>query len=137
MRRWDPARLRAAGTRNARVPPWRAEEDAELRRGWLAGEPASAIGRRLGRSKCAVVNRAHRLGLPGRPSPLGPKRPKGPAQVAAATGRGCAWPLWPHGAGPKHPLFGRFCGRPVCRGSYCAEHAALAFTPPERKRDTP
>jgi GcrA cell cycle regulator len=28
------------------------------------------IGRQLGTSKCAIVGKAHRLGLPGRPSPI-------------------------------------------------------------------
>ena len=44
--------------------------DAQLRELWSEGHPTAEIGRRLGVSKNAVVSRAHRIGLPGRPSPI-------------------------------------------------------------------
>jgi GcrA cell cycle regulator len=42
----------------------------ELRRLWAEGHSTAAIGRRMGLSKNAIVGRAHRLDLDGRPSPI-------------------------------------------------------------------
>jgi GcrA cell cycle regulator len=55
---------------------WTEERIAELRRLWDQGLAGSAIARQLGTSKSAVVGKAHRLGLSGRPSPIrrGPRR---------------------------------------------------------------
>ena len=41
-----------------------------LRQYWAEGHSTAEIGRRLGISKNAVVGKAHRLDLPGRPSPI-------------------------------------------------------------------
>jgi GcrA cell cycle regulator len=43
--------------------PWPDESVAILERRWLAGHTASAIGAQLGVSRCAVVGKAHRLGI--------------------------------------------------------------------------
>ena len=44
--------------------------DAQLRELWSEGHSTAEIGRRLGVSKNAVVRRARRIDLPGRPSPI-------------------------------------------------------------------
>jgi len=41
-----------------------------LRQYWAEGHSTAEIGRRIGISKNAVVGKAHRLDLPGRPSPI-------------------------------------------------------------------
>lgn len=49
---------------------WNAEHLATLTAMWHAGDTVYAIGAVLGCSKNAVVGKAHRLKLPGRPSPI-------------------------------------------------------------------
>ncbi len=49
---------------------WTAEAVATLRQLWDEAHSASEIGRRLGVSKNAVIGKARRLALPGRPSPI-------------------------------------------------------------------
>ena len=69
-------RLREAGYRLPNLPkartPWPEEAVHRLREAWASGDSAAAIGRRIGYSKGAVIGKAHRLGLPARPSPIGP-----------------------------------------------------------------
>ncbi len=55
---------------------WTAEAVARLQQLWGEAHSASEIGRRLGTSKNAVIGKARRLALPGRPSPI---RRGGPA----------------------------------------------------------
>ena len=52
------------------APEWGEAETKSLRLLWDEGVSTPEIGRRLGRSKNSVVGRAHRLGLPARPSPI-------------------------------------------------------------------
>lgn len=49
---------------------WPLSDDARLTELWAAGHSTIAIGDIMGRSKNAVVGRAHRLKLPARPSPI-------------------------------------------------------------------
>jgi GcrA cell cycle regulator len=49
---------------------WPAERISELERLWATGASTAEIGRQLDVSKNAVVGKVHRLGLPGRPSPI-------------------------------------------------------------------
>ncbi len=49
---------------------WNDETILRLRGLWDEGHSTAEIGRRLGVSKNAVVGKAHRLGLPSRPSPI-------------------------------------------------------------------
>ena len=49
---------------------WTADAVARLRAFWQDEHSTAEIGRRLGISKNAVVGKAHRLGLPPRPSPI-------------------------------------------------------------------
>lgn len=50
--------------------PWSEERIQQLRALWDTGLSASKIARQLGLSKNGVVGKAHRLKLPGRPSPI-------------------------------------------------------------------
>jgi hypothetical protein len=47
-----------------------------------------------------------------------------PADKDAPGEPSCCWPLWPHGASPD----GRYCRAARTHGSYCARHAAVAFS---------
>jgi GcrA cell cycle regulator len=63
---------------------WNDEKIAKLKKLWSEGLTTGEIGKRLGVSKNAVVGKAHRLGLKGRPSPI--KRQDTSAAATAATG---------------------------------------------------
>jgi GcrA cell cycle regulator len=56
---------------------WSEELIARLRGLWDEGLSTAEIGRRLGMSKNAIIGKAHRLSLPGRPSPIRAERPPG------------------------------------------------------------
>lgn len=60
---------------------WDQEVIDQLRQLWTEGHGTAEIGRRLGVSKNAIVGKAHRLDLDGRPSPI--RRPA-PGQPPAA-----------------------------------------------------
>ena len=73
---------------------WPDETVIRLRELWDEGHSTAEIARRLGVSKNAVVGKAHRLDLPGRPSPIRREadgsftrvpRPLRPARVPANT----------------------------------------------------
>jgi len=49
---------------------WPLTDDARLTELWAAGHSTIAIGDIMGRTKNAVVGRAHRLNLEARPSPI-------------------------------------------------------------------
>jgi GcrA cell cycle regulator len=72
---------------------------AKLREYWATDIPTAEIGRRLGASKCAIVSKAHRLGLPGKPSPIkrnGPGLSETPGAIlqrSQAKGRQTPQPL--------------------------------------------
>lgn len=56
---------------------WTDERIETLRRLWAEGHSASEIARTLtGVTRSAVLGKVHRIGLPGRAAPSGPKRPK-------------------------------------------------------------
>lgn len=56
---------------------WSDEMIARLRGLWDEGHSTAEIGRRMGVSKNAIIGKAHRLALPGRPSPIRPEREPG------------------------------------------------------------
>lgn len=60
---------------------WTDEQVEELKRLWSEGLTTGEIGKTLGVSKNAVVGKAHRLGLTGRPSPI--RRADGDANATA------------------------------------------------------
>ena len=49
---------------------WTQDRVDTLTKLWAEGLSASEIGRRMEVSKNAVIGKAHRLGLPSRPSPI-------------------------------------------------------------------
>ncbi|WP_404326886.1 GcrA family cell cycle regulator [Aerophototrophica crusticola] len=92
-----------------------------------ASEIADALGNV---TRNAVIGKAHRLGLSGRPSPIKKKPSKG-ATILSLTERMCKWPV----GDPKSPDF-HFCGKAAVQGlPYCAEHAALAYQPAKKRDD--
>jgi GcrA cell cycle regulator len=111
---------------------WNDEKINRLKKLWSEGLTTGEIGKRLSVSKNAVVGKAHRLGLKGRPSPIKrparPAEPKKQAEVKVFTltdlsSQTCRWPI----GDPKHEDF-RFCGKAVYTGKpYCAEHCATAY----------
>jgi GcrA cell cycle regulator len=71
---------------------WNDETIVRLRSLWNEGLSTAEIGRRIAVSKNAVVGKAHRLGLPPRPSPIRrdgavapPPRPAAPRRVVGPT----------------------------------------------------
>ena len=110
---------------------WNDEKIARLKKLWSEGLTTGEIGKRLGVSKNAVVGKAHRLGLKGRPSPI-KRQPNKPVEVNKETrvftltdlsAQTCRWPI----GDPKHEDF-RFCGKPVAAGKpYCGEHCSVAY----------
>lgn len=111
---------------------WTEERITALRQLWSDGLSAAEIGRRLDVSKNAVIGKAHRLGLPSRPSPI--KRGKASAKKLTKTtsptiarnkaqGPTCCWPF----GDPGDPEF-HFCGKPALPAKpYCSEHYAMAY----------
>ena len=65
---------------------WTSERIAELERLWATGASTAEIGRQIDVTKNAVVGKVHRLGLPGRPSPIRRgvtgKKPTGRSQAS-------------------------------------------------------
>jgi len=128
---------------------WTPELIAEVTRLWGEGLTTAEIGKLVGVTKNAVVGKAHRLGLPARPSPIRRKgsgggstsrsaasvsvaRPvaKPPAkpmrQLALSTsGARCKWPFGHPGDANFH-----FCGSlALVNRPYCPEHYQMAYLP--------
>ena len=129
-------------------PAWPDHDRITVRNMWSDGETAAAIGLQMGRSKNAVIGIVHRMGLPGRPSPLhGPRAPRLPrpppvtlAPLASAPPRPprppspppapragliepCCWPI----GELRTPEF-RYCDVPSMPGrSYCPPHHRIAY----------
>ena len=107
---------------------WTEERIERLKKMWQEGSTASQIADELGGvSRNAVIGKAHRLGLSGRPTPAKPvvKPPEEPRRPVAAgpSGKACMWPV----GDPKTPDF-HFCGAPTEPGRpYCANHCAVAY----------
>ena len=131
---------------------WTDEQVEELKLLWEKGLTTGEIGKALGVSKNAVVGKAHRLGLNGRPSPIrrgdeeenvdtAPTEEKKKAVKAVPakkeqekqakklftvndlTSTSCRWPI----GDPKDEDF-HFCGKEALPDKpYCAEHAEIAY----------
>ena len=110
---------------------WTDERIERLCELWRQGKSASEIAVLLGDvTRNAVIGKAHRLGLSGRPSPI-KRRPVLGATILSLTERMCKWPV----GDPKHQDF-HFCGKPSHAGlPYCGEHAQVAYQPPKAKRE--
>ena len=111
---------------------WTEERVQRLKDLWAQGLSASEIADALGDiSRNAVIGKAHRLGLSGRPSPI-KKKPTRGATILSLTERMCKRPV----GDPKHQDF-HFCGKTAHSGlPYCLEHAAVAYQQPApKKRD--
>ena len=109
---------------------WSDEQIETLKALWGQGKPASEIAEILGNtSRNAVIGKAHRLGLSGRPSPIRKKTSTARgANLLAVTERMCKWPF----GDPKKTDF-HFCGRAIdVSMTYCAEHRAIAYTPAKK-----
>lgn len=118
---------------------WSEYRQQRLETMWAAGIVTREIGRQLNTTKNAVIGRAWRTGLPNRAPKRPPREPRiVPAWWAQLGAGGCSYDLsdstpisWLE-AGPFH-----FCGAAVREGSaMCAEHHALCFRPPPKKRIT-
>ncbi len=79
---------------------WTDETITRLRALWAEGHSTAEIGRRLGVSKNAVVGKAHRLDLEGRPSPI---RPAAEGARPRPTARRVAGPTLPPLASTRQP----------------------------------
>lgn len=66
---------------------WTDERIATLKKMWKEGKSAADIAKTLGKgvTRNAVIGKAHRMGLSGRPSPI--KKPPAPAKKEAAAPR--------------------------------------------------
>ena len=139
---------------------WTDERIDVLRKAWNEGLAASTIAEKLGEgiSRNAVIGKAHRLGLPARPSPVKGTESGNAAEVIAdgavaprprpsrakvvmpqrtslldLSDRVCKWPLGHPGDADFH-----FCGRPSNPGfPYCGEHCAVAYQAQQPRRDRP
>ena len=132
------------------ITDWTPELISRLRELWAGGESVSAIGRMLGCSKNAVVGKAHRLGLPARPSPIvreGAPRPysrtravappvpvvRAPEPPALRPGlvQPCVWLEGRSGAWVR-------CGEPSVPGKpYCLTHYRRAYVSPGKPASAP
>src|ERR1700760_3770683 len=66
--------------------PWTEATITELTHLWSEGCSGAEIGRRLHVSKSSVIGKAHRLDLPGRPSPIKYIGAEGKQQAKASRG---------------------------------------------------
>lgn len=110
---------------------WTDERIAKLEELWRKGVSASEIADILGDvTRNAVIGKAHRLGLSGRPSPIRVKKTAG-ASIQDLTDKMCKWPI----GDPKHADF-HFCGAAAHPGfPYCAKHASIAYQTPQKRRE--
>lgn len=110
---------------------WTEEKVAELTKLWDEGLTTGEIGKKLGVSKNAVVGKAHRLGLEGRPSPIkrvadsgkSTKKAKKKIGITDLTSKTCRWPI----GDPRDDDF-HFCDKEaIPTKPYCLEHCEEAY----------
>lgn len=116
-----------------------AEAQRIIAEWWGKGATAGYIARELGITRSALIGLAHRMGLPGRPSPI--VRDPGKTRTYCRTPREFKPP--PVVRTAPDPVPRKFVGQckwvdgdgrpwvrceaPIVRGSYCAAHAARAY----------
>jgi GcrA cell cycle regulator len=161
LRRLVDLPKRAARVRQPQPPRRRPQamteaQIAQLAGLWAAGHAASAISRQMNVTKNVIIGKVHRLGLPGRPSPIrsgirsvAPSelpvkpQPAAPVEPPAAPApylrivpkpkhnftRTCCWPIGEPGTNSF-----RFCDdADVVEGKpYCLEHCRRAYVNFER-----
>lgn len=123
---------------------WTDDRIKKLKELWEKGLTASQISQELGGiTRNAVIGKAHRLGLSGRPSPVkttakksaARKKPKEPeaelVTLLTLTERMCKWPIGHPGDEGFH-----FCGKESEVGQpYCPDHADQAYQTTTSRRD--
>ena len=119
---------------------WTDERLEELKKLWAQGLSISQIGEALGVSRNAIAGKAHRMGLPKRPSPISkPKAEKPKVEPVVEEQdlplrlelRQLIWSrskcCWPTGDPKKNGFV--FCGDTVVPGKpYCLPHCKEAYT---------
>lgn len=119
---------------------WTDERLEELKKLWTQGLSISQIGEALGVSRNAIAGKAHRMGLPKRPSPISkPKAEKPKVEPVVEEQdlplrlelRQLVWSrskcCWPTGDPKKNGFV--FCGDTVVPGKpYCLPHCKEAYT---------
>ena len=119
---------------------WTDERLEELKKLWAQGLSISQIGEALGVSRNAIAGKAHRMGLPKRPSPISkPKAEKPKVEPVVEEQdlplrlelRQLVWSrskcCWPTGDPKKNGFV--FCGDTVVPGKpYCLPHCKEAYT---------
>ena len=119
---------------------WTDERLEELKKLWAQGLSISQIGEALGVSRNAIAGKAHRMGLPKRPSPISkPKAEKLKVEPVVEEQdlplrlelRQLVWSrskcCWPTGDPKKNGFV--FCGATVVPGKpYCLPHCKEAYT---------
>ena len=119
---------------------WTDERLEELKKLWAQGLSISQIGEALGVSRNAIAGKAHRMGLPKRPSPISKPKAEKPKVEPVVEERDLplrlelrqlAWSrskcCWPTGDPKKNGFV--FCGDTVVPGKpYCLPHCKEAYT---------
>ncbi len=119
---------------------WTDERLEKLKKLWAQGLSISQIGEALGVSRNAIAGKAHRMGLPKRPSPISkPKAEKRKVEPVVEEQdlplrlelRQLVWSrskcCWPTGDPKKNGFV--FCGDTVVPGKpYCLPHCKEAYT---------
>jgi GcrA cell cycle regulator len=119
---------------------WTDDRLTKLRKLWSEGLSISQIGEALGVSRNAIAGKAHRMGLPKRPSPISKPKVEKPQQVISMVEldlplrlelRQLVWSrskcCWPTGDPKKNGFV--FCGDTVVPGKpYCLSHCQEAYT---------
>ena len=119
---------------------WTDERLDELKKLWAEGLSISQIGEALGVSRNAIAGKAHRMGLPKRPSPISKSKAEKTERVVVEKEqdlplrlelRQLEWSrskcCWPTGDPKKNGFV--FCGAAVVPGKpYCLPHCQEAYT---------
>ena len=119
---------------------WTDDRLEGLKKLWSEGLSISQIGEALGVSRNSIAGKAHRMGLPKRPSPISRSKVEKPKTVVPEMPkelplrlelRKLEWSrnkcCWPTGDPKKNGFL--FCGGSVVPGKpYCLKHCYEAYT---------